>query len=169
MTVNGTVIGYGYFSRNEKALLKADKLIVTADEWNEINGAVDVDYMDVNGTMAVLTDKLDVAYTTNINADLQFRAESGNSKLKNVNLNNASLQVGGESLTITGDMNVIGSEARFETYYGYKNNKSYNKAIKVDGKLTVKEGASLLITDGVGTVEGSSFEANNIVLEMVRH
>ncbi len=165
MTVDGTVIGYGYFSRNEKALLKADKLIVTADEWNEINGAVDVDNMDVNGTMAVLTDKLDVAYTTNINADLQFRAESGNSKLNNVNLNNASLQVGGESLTITGDMNVTGSEARFETYYGYKNNKSYDKAIKVDGKLTVKEGASLLITDGVGTVEGSSFEANNIVLE----
>lgn len=165
MTVDGTVIGYGYFSRNEKALLKADKLIVTADEWNEINGAVDVDNMDVNGTMAVLTDKLDVAYTTNINADLQFRAESGNSKLKNVNLNNASLQVGGESLTITGDMNVTGSEARFETYYGYKNNKSYDKAIKVNGKLTVKEGASLLITDGVGTVEGSSFEANNIVLE----
>ena len=165
MTVDGTVIGYGYFSRNEKALLKADKLIVTADEWNEINGAVDVDNMDVNGTMAVLTDKLDVAYTTNINADLQFRAESGSSKLKNVNLNNASLQVGGESLTITGDMNVTGSEARFETYYGYKNNKSYDKAIKVNGKLTVKEGASLLITDGVGTVEGSSFEANNIVLE----
>lgn len=165
MTVDGTVTGYGYFSRNEKALLKANKLIVTADEWNEINGAVDVDNMDVNGTMAVLTDKLDVAYTTNINADLQFRAESGNSKLNNVNLNNASLQVGGESLTITGDMNVTGSEARFETYYGYKNNKSYDKAIKVNGKLTVKEGASLLITDGVGTVEGSSFEANNIVLE----
>lgn len=165
MTVDGTVTGYGYFSRNENASLTADKLIVTADGWNEINGAVDVDNMDVNGTMAVLTDKLDVAYTTNINADLQFRAESGYSKLKNVNLNNASLQVGGESLTITGDMNVTGSEARFETYYGYKNNKSYDKAIKVDGKLTVKEGASLLITDGVGTVEDSSFEANNIVLE----
>lgn len=165
MTVDGTVTGYGYFSRNENALLKADKLIVTADEWNEINGAVDVDNMDVNGTMAVLTDKLDVAYTTNINADLQFCAESGNSKLNNVNLNNASLQVGGESLTITGDMNVTGSEARFETYYGYENNKSYDKAIKVDGKLTVEAGASLLITDGVGTVEGSSFEANNIVLE----
>lgn len=165
MTVDGTVTGYGYFSRNENASLTADKLIVTADGWNEINGAVDVDNMDVNGTMAVLTDKLDVADTTNINANLQFRAESGNSKLNNVNLNNASLQVGGESLTITGDMNVTGSEARFETYYGYKNNKSYDKAIKVDGKLTVKEGASLLITDGVGTVEGSSFEANNIVLE----
>lgn len=165
MTVDGTVTGYGYFSRNENASLTADKLIVTADGWNEINGAVDVDNMDVNGTMAVLTDKLDVADTTNIKANLQFRAESGNSKLNNVNLNNASLQVGGESLTITGDMNVTGSEARFETYYGYKNNKSYDKAIKVDGKLTVKEGASLLITDGVGTVEGSSFEANNIVLE----
>lgn len=165
MTVKGTVTGYGYFSRNENASLTADKLIVTADEWNEINGAVNVDNMDVYGTMAVLTDKLDVADTTNINANLQFRAESGNSELKNVNLNNASLQVGGESLTITGDMNVTGSEARFETYYGYKNNKSYDKAIKVDGKLTVKEGASLLITDGVGTVEGSSFEANNIVLE----
>lgn len=165
MTVDGTVTGYGYFSRNENASLTADKLIVTADGWNEINGAVDVDNMDVYGTMAVLTDKLDVADTTNINANLQFRAESGYSKLKNVNLNNASLQVGGESLTITGDMNVTGSEARFETYYGYKNNKSYDKAIKVDGKLTVKEGASLLITDGVGTVEGSSFEANNIVLE----
>lgn len=165
MTVKGTVTGYGYFSRNENASLKADKLIVTADGWNEINGAVNVDNMDVNGTMAVLTDKLDVADTTNINANLQFRAESGNSKLNNVNLKNASLQVGGESLTITGDMNVTGSEARFETYYGYKNNKSYDKAIKVDGKLTVKEGASLLITDGVGTVEGSSFEANNIVLE----
>lgn len=165
MTVDGTVTGYGYFSRNENASLTADKLIVTADGWNEINGAVDVDNMDVNGTMAVLTDKLDVADTTNINADLQFRAESGNSKLNNVNLNNASLQVGGESLTITGDMNVTGSEARFETYYGYENNKSYDKAIKVDGKLTVEAGASLLITDGVGTVEGSSFEANNIVLE----
>lgn len=165
MTVKGTVTGYGYFSRNENASLTANKLIVTADEWNEINGAVNVDNMDVYGTMAVLTDKLHVADTTNINANLQFRAESGNSKLKNVNLNNASLQVGGESLTITGDMNVNGSEARFETYYGYKNNKSYDKAIKVDGKLTVKEGASLLITDGVGTVEGSSFEANNIVLE----
>lgn len=165
MTVDGTVTGYGYFSRNENASLTADKLIVTADGWNEINGAVDVDNMDVNGTMAVLTDKLDVADTTNINADLQFRAESGNSKLNNVNLNNASLQVGGESLTITGDMNVTGSEARFETYYGYENNKYYDKAIKVDGKLTVEAGASLLITDGVGTVEGSSFEANNIVLE----
>lgn len=89
-------------------------MIVTADGWNEINGAVDVDNMDVNGTMAVLTDKLDVADTTNINANLQFRAESGNSKLNNVNLNNASLQVGGESLTITGDMNVTGSEARLK-------------------------------------------------------
>lgn len=165
MTVDGTVTGYGYFSRNENASLTAHKLIVTADGWNEINGAVDVDNMDVNGTMAVLTDKLDVADTTNIKADLQFRAESGNSKLNNVNLNNASLQVGGESLTITGDMNVTGSEARFETYYGYENNKSYDKAIKVDGKLTVEEGASLLITDGVDAGEGSSFEANNIVLE----
>lgn len=165
MTVDGTVTGYGYFSRNEYASLTADKLIVTADGWNEINGAVDVDNMDVNGTMAVRTDKLDVANTTNINADLQFRAESGDSKLHNVNLNNASLQVGGESLTITGDMNVTGSEARFETYYGYENNNSYDKAIKVVGKLTVEEGASLLITDGVDAGEGSSFEANNIVLE----
>lgn len=165
MTVDGTVTGYGYFSRNENASLTADKLIVTADGWNEINGAVDVDNMDVNGTMAVLTDKLDVADTTNINADLQFRAESGNSKLNNVNLNNASLQVGGESLTITGDMNVTGSEATLETYYRYDNNTSYDKAIKVDGKLTVEEGASLLITDGVDAGEGSSFEANNIVLE----
>lgn len=165
MTVNGTVTGYGYFSYNENASLTADKLVVTADGWNAIYGKVDVNNMDVNGTMAVLTDKLDVAYTTNINADLQFRAESGNSKLNNVNLNNASLQVGGESLTITGDMNVTGSEARFETYYGYENNKSYDKAIKVDGKLTVEEGASLLITDGVDAGEGSSFEANNIVLE----
>lgn len=165
MTVKGTVTGYGYFSRNENASLTADKLVVTADGWNAIYGKVDVNNMVVNGTMAVLTDKLDVANTTNINANLQFRAESGKSKLHNVNLNNASLQVGGKSLTITGDMNVTGSEARFETYYGYENNKSYDKAIKVDGKLTVKEGASLLITDGVGTVEGSSFEANNIVLE----
>lgn len=165
MTVNGTVTGYGYFSYNKNASLTADKLVVTADGWNAIYGKVDVNNMVVNGTMAVLTDKLDVANTTNINANLQFRAESGKSKLNNVNLNNASLQVGGESLTITGDMNVTGSEARFETYYGYENNKSYDKAIKVDGKLTVEEGASLLITDGVDAGEGSSFEANNIVLE----
>lgn len=160
MTVDGTVTGYGYFSRNENALLKADKLIVTADEWNEINGAVDVDNMDVNGTMAVLTDKLDVAYTTNINADLQFRAESGNSKLNNVNLNNASLQVGGESLTITGDMNVTGSEARFETW-DYDNTNG-DKKIEVQGNMTLEEGASLLITNSTGA--GSSFEANNIIL-----
>ena len=64
MTVKGTVTGYGYFSRNENASLTADKLIVTADGWNEINGAVNVDNMDVNGTMAVLTEKLDVADTT---------------------------------------------------------------------------------------------------------
>lgn len=165
MTVNGTVTGYGYFSYNKNASLTADKLVVTADGWNAIYGKVDVNNMVVNGTMAVLTDKLDVANTTNNNANLQFRAESGKSKLNNVNLNNASLQVGGESLTITGDMNVTGSEARFETYYGYENNKSYDKAIKVDGKLTVEEGASLLITDGVDAGEGSSFEANNIVLE----
>lgn len=160
MTVDGTVTGYGYFSRNKNALLKADKLIVTADEWNEINGAVDVDNMDVNGTMAVLTDKLDVAYTTNINADLQFRAESGNSKLNNVNLNNASLQVGGESLTITGDMNVTGSEARFETW-DYDNTNG-DKKIEVQGNMTLEEGASLLITNSTGA--GSSFEANNIIL-----
>lgn len=160
MTVDGTVTGYGYFSRNENALLKADKLIVTADEWNEINGAVDVDNMDVNGTMAVLTDKLDVAYTTNINADLQFRAESGNSKLNNVNLNNASLQVGGESLTITGDMNVTGSVARFETW-DYDNTNG-DKKIEVQGNMTLEEGASLLITNSTGA--GSSFEANNIIL-----
>ena len=160
MTVDGTVTGYGYFSRNENALLKADKLIVTADEWNEINGAVDVDNMDVNGTMAVLTDKLDVAYTTNINADLQFCAESGNSKLNNVNLNNASLQVGGESLTITGDMNVTGSEARFETW-DYDNTNG-DKKIEVQGNMTLEEGASLLITNSTGA--GSSFKANNIIL-----
>ena len=165
MNVDGTVTGYGYFSRSENASLTADKLIATVDGWNAIYGKVDVNNMDVNGTMGVYTDKLDVADTTNINADLQFRAESGNSKLNNVNLNNALLQVGGESLTITGDMNVTGSKATLETYYGYDNNKSYDKAIKVDGKLTVEEGASLLITDGVGTVEGSSFEANNIDLE----
>lgn len=160
MTVDGTVTGYGYFSRNEYASLKADKLIVTADEWNEINGAVDVDNMDVNGTMAVLTDKLDVAYTTNINADLQFRAESGNSKLNNVNLNNASLQVGGESLTITGDMNVTGSEARFETW-DYDNTNG-DKKIEVQGNMTLEEAALLLITNSTGA--GSSFEANNIIL-----
>lgn len=167
MTVKGTVIGYGYFAGNENVsgTLTADKLIATSNDWNAIYGEVNVNNMDVNGTMGVYTDDLNVADTTNINADLQFRAESGKSKLNNVNLKNASLQVGGESLTITGDMNVTGSEARFETYYGYENNKSYDKAIKVGGKLTVKEGASLLITDGVGTVEGSSFEANNIVLE----
>lgn len=160
MTVDGTVTGYGYFSRNENASLTADKLIVTADGWNEINGAVDVDNMDVNGTMAVLTDKLDVADTTNINANLQFRAESDNSKLNNVNLNNASLQVGGESLTITGDMNVTGSEARFETW-DYDNTNG-DKKIEVQGNMTLEEGASLLITNSTGA--GSSFEANNIIL-----
>lgn len=160
MTVDGTVTGYGYFSRNENASLTANKLIVTADGWNEINGAVDVDKMDVNGTMAVLTDKLDVADTTNINANLQFRAESGNSKLNNVNLNNASLQVGGESLTITGDMNVTGSEARFETW-DYDNTNG-DKKIEVQGNMTLEEGASLLITNSTGA--GSSFEANNIIL-----
>ncbi len=160
MTVDGTVTGYGYFSRNENASLTADKLIVTADGWNEINGAVDVDNMDVNGTMAVLTDKLDVADTTNINANLQFRAESGNSKLNNVNLNNASLQVGGESLTITGDMNVTGSEARFETW-DYDNTNG-DKKIEVQDNMTLEEGASLLITNSTGA--GSSFEANNIIL-----
>lgn len=160
MTVDGTVTGYGYFSRNENASLTADKLIVTADGWNEINGAVDVYNMDVNGTMAVLTDKLDVADTTNINANLQFRAESGNSKLNNVNLNNASLQVGGESLTITGDMNVTGSEARFETW-DYDNTNG-DKKIEVQGNMTLEEGASLLITNSTGA--GSSFEANNIIL-----
>lgn len=160
MTVDGTVTGYGYFSRNENASLTADKLIVTADGWNEINGAVDVDNMDVNGTMAVLTDKLDVADTTNINANLQFRAESGNSKLNNVNLNNASLQVGGESLTITGDMNVTGSEARFETW-DYDNTNG-DKKIEVQGNMTLEESASLLITNSTGA--GSSFEANNIIL-----
>jgi outer membrane autotransporter protein len=167
MTVKGTVTGYGYFAGNENVsgTLTADKLIATANDWNAIYGEVNVNNMDVNGTMGVYTDDLNVADTTNINADLQFRAESGNSKLNNVNLNNASLQVGGESLTITGDMNVTGSEARFETYYGYDNNKSYDKAIKVEGKLTVEEGASLLITDGVDAGEGSSFEANNIILE----
>lgn len=160
MTVKGTVTGYGYFSRNENASLTADKLIVTADGWNEINGAVNVDNMDVNGTMAVLTDKLDVADTTNINANLQFRAESGNSKLNKVNLNNASLQVGGESLTITGDMNVTGSEARFETW-DYDNTNG-DKKIEVQGNMTLEEGASLLITNSTGA--GSSFEANNIIL-----
>lgn len=160
MTVKGTVTGYGYFSRNENASLTADKLIVTADGWNEINGAVNVDNMDVNGTMAVLTDKLDVADTTNINANLQFRAESGNSKLNKVNLNNASLQVGGESLTITGDMNVTGSEARFETW-DYDNTNG-DKKIEVQGNMTLGEGASLLITNSTGA--GSSFEANNIIL-----
>lgn len=160
MTVKGTVTGYGYFSRNENASLTADKLIVTADGWNEINGAVNVDNMDVNGTMAVLTDKLDVADTTNIKANLQFRAESGNSKLNKVNLNNASLQVGGESLTITGDMNVTGSEARFETW-DYDNTNG-DKKIEVQGNMTLEEGASLLITNSTGA--GSSFEANNIIL-----
>ena len=160
MTVKGTVTGYGYFSRNENASLTADKLIVTADGWNEINGAVNVDNMDVNGTMAVLTDKLDVADTTNIYANLQFRAESGNSKLNKVNLNNASLQVGGESLTITGDMNVTGSEARFETW-DYDNTNG-DKKIEVQGNMTLEEGASLLITNSTGA--GSSFEANNIIL-----
>lgn len=160
MTVKGTVTGYGYFSRNENASLTADKLIVTADGWNEINGAVNVDNMDVNGTMAALTDKLDVADTTNINANLQFRAESGNSKLNKVNLNNASLQVGGESLTITGDMNVTGSEARFETW-DYDNTNG-DKKIEVQGNMTLEEGASLLITNSTGA--GSSFEANNIIL-----
>lgn len=160
MTVDGTVIGYGYFSRNENASLTANKLIVTADEWNEINGAVNVDNMDVYGTMAVLTEKLNVADTTNINANLQFRAESGKSKLKNVNLKNASLQVGGESLTITGDMNVTGSEARFETW-DYDNTNG-DKKIEVQGNMTLEEGASLLITNSTGA--GSSFEANNIIL-----
>lgn len=167
MTVDGTVTGYGYFAgdKNVSGTLTADKLIATSNDWNAIYGKVNVNNMDVNGTMGVYTDDLNVADTTNINADLQFRAESGNSKLNNVNLNNASLQVGGESLTITGDMNVTGSKATLETYYGYANNKSYDKAIKVDGKLTVEEGASLLITDGVDAGEGSSFEANNIILE----
>lgn len=160
MTVDGTITGYGYFSRNENASLTADKLVVTADDWNEINGAVDVNNMDVNGTMAVLTDKLDVADTTNVNANLQFRAESGNSKLNNVNLNNASLQVGGESLTITGNMNVSGTNARFETW-DYDNTNG-NKKIEVQGNMTLEEGSSLLITNSTGA--GSTFEANNIIL-----
>lgn len=160
MTVNGTVTGYGYFSYNENASLTADKLVVTADGWNAIYGKVDVNNMVVNGTMGVYTEDLNVADTTNINAYLQFRAESGNSKLKNVNLNNASLQVGGESLTITGDMNVTGSEARFETWdYDYTNG---DKKIEVQGNMTLEEGASLLITNSTGA--GSSFEANNIIL-----
>lgn len=160
MNVNGSVTGSGYFSRNENASLTADKLVVTADDWNEINGKVDVDNMDVNGAMAVLTDKLDVAYTTNVNANLQFRAESGKSKLNNVNLNNASLQVGGESLTISGDMNVSGTNARFETW-DYDNTNG-DKKIEVQGNMTLEEGSSLLITNSTGA--GSTFEANNIIL-----
>lgn len=160
MNVDGTVTGYGYFSRSENASLTADKLIATVDGWNAIYGKVDVNNMDVNGTMGVYTDKLDVADTTNINADLQFRAESGKSKLNNVNLKNASLQVGGESLTITGNMNVTGSEARFETW-DYDNTNG-DKKIEVQGNMTLEEGASLLITNSTGA--GSSFEANNIIL-----
>lgn len=162
MTVKGTVTGYGYFAGDENVsgTLTADKLIATSNDWNAIYGEVNVKNMDVNGTMGVYTDDLNVADTTNINADLQFRAESGKSKLNNVNLNNASLQVGGESLTITGDMNVTGSEARFETWdYDYTNG---DKKIEVQGNMTLEEGASLLITNSTGA--GSSFEANNIIL-----
>ena len=162
MTVKGTVTGYGYFAGDENVsgTLTADKLIATSNDWNAIYGEVNVKNMYVNGTMGVYTDDLNVADTTNINADLQFRAESGNSKLNNVNLNNASLQVGGESLTITGDMNVTGSEARFETWdYDYTNG---DKKIEVQGNMTLEEGASLLITNSTGA--GSSFEANNIIL-----
>lgn len=162
MTVKGTVTGYGYFAGDENVsgTLTADKLIATSNDWNAIYGEVNVKNMDVNGTMGVYTDDLNVADTTNINADLQFRAESGKSKLNNVNLNNASLQVGGESFTITGDMNVTGSEARFETWdYDYTNG---DKKIEVQGNMTLEEGASLLITNSTGA--GSSFEANNIIL-----
>ena len=162
MNVTGTVTGYGYFASNKDASLTADKLVVTADGWNAINGTVDVNNMDVNGTMEVCTENLDVSDTTNINADLQFRAESGNSKLNKVNLNNASLQAGGTSLTITGDMNVSGSEARLETWV-YDDNKDSAKTIKVDGDLTLEEGSTLLVTNGAG--DGSKVEANTITLK----
>ena len=162
MTVDGSITGSGYFSRNENASLTADKLVVTADGWNEINGKVDVDNMDVNGTMAVHTDKLDVSDTTNINANLQFRAASGNSQLNNVNLNNTSLQIGGKSLTITGNMNVSGTEARLETWV-YDNNKESAKTINVNGNLTLEEGAELLVTNTAG--DESKVKVNNIILK----
>lgn len=162
MKVDGTVTGTGYFSRNANALLEADKLVVTSG-WNEINGTVSVNNMDVNAIMAVLTDKLTVNDTTNVSANLQFRAESGDSKLHNVNLNEgASLQVGGTSLTMD-NVTVTSPDAELSTYdYDAGNTENDDKTIKVTGALTVNEGAALLMTNQAG--DGSRVEVGSLAL-----
>lgn len=102
------------------------------------------------------TENFTVNDTVDVNGYLYFRENSGDIKLNNVNLNN-EIQVSGDSLTVNNMTVKDGSLVTCDL-----NDGNDNKEISIDN-LTVQKDGNLFITNDAG--EGSSFNAENIVLE----
>lgn len=102
------------------------------------------------------TENFTVNDTVDVNGYLYFREKSGDIELNNVNLNN-EIQVSGDSLTVNNMTVKDGSLVTCDL-----NDGNDNKEISIDN-LTVQKDGNLFITNDAG--EGSSFNAENIVLE----
>lgn len=102
------------------------------------------------------TENFTVNDTVDVNGYLYFRENSGDIELNNVNLNN-EIQVSGDSLTVNNMTVKDGSLVTCDL-----NDGNDNKEISIDN-LTVQKDGNLFITNDAG--EGSSFNAENIVLE----
>lgn len=102
------------------------------------------------------TENFTVNDTVDVNGYLYFREKSGDIELNNVNLNN-EIQVSGDSLTVN---NMTVKDGLLVTCD--LNDGNDNKEISIDN-LTVQKDGNLFITNDAG--EGSSFNAENIVLE----
>ena len=102
------------------------------------------------------TENFTVNDTVDVNGYLYFREKSGDIELNNVNLNN-EIQVSGDSLTVNNMTVKDGSLVTCDL-----NDGKDNKEISIDN-LTIQKDGNLFITNDAG--EGSSFNAENIVLE----
>lgn len=102
------------------------------------------------------TENFTVNDTVDVNGYLYFREKSGDIELNNVNLNN-EIQVSGDSLTVNNMTVKDGSLVTCDL-----NDGNDNKEISIDN-LTIQKDGNLFITNDAG--EGSSFNAENIVLE----
>lgn len=102
------------------------------------------------------TENFTVNDTVDVNGYLYFREKSGDIELNNVNLNN-EIQVSGNSLTVNNMTVKDGSLVTCDL-----NDGNDNKEISIDN-LTIQKDGNLFITNDAG--EGSSFNAENIVLE----
>lgn len=157
--ITGDFKGSGYFYNGssftaQNADVRNYTQIVNGSTFEVEN--LNINTADKETGIFVDTENFTVNDTVDVNGYLYFREKSGDIELNNVNLNN-EIQVSGDSLTVNNMTVKDGSLVTCDL-----NDGNDNKEISIDN-LTIQKDGNLFITNDAG--EGSSFNAENIVLE----